>query len=80
MKTNKRRSALLKKIQAEPVDIYRPGSARYYRDALFNIYTVCFDYDGYNPKNAKWMRYLVDEVRDMALSAFQNKPRCIRPK
>jgi len=79
MKRDKRRSALLKKIQAESHNIHRPGSAKYYRDALFNIYAVCFDYDGYNVKNARQMQDLVDEVKDMALSAFQNKKLYIKP-
>jgi len=80
VKKHKSRSVLLKELQLEPRNIYRAGSAKYYRDALFNIYGICFDYDGHNSNNPKQMRGLVDEVRDMALKAFQNKALYVKPK
>ncbi len=51
-------------------NIYKPGTAKYYRDQLVNIQAVAMDYDGYNPQNAKQMKELVDELRKMAGQAL----------
>lgn len=53
--------------------MFKPGSAQYYRDMLELIVNVAYDYDGYNPKSAKQMRELVDELRKMAIDALNHK-------
>jgi len=54
-------------------NIYRLGSAKYYRDVLQNIRAVCIDYDGYNPQNAKQMKELIDDIKDMAKQALNHE-------
>ena len=61
------------KNKGKKINIYKPGTAKYYRDALNNISMVALYYDGFNPKNAKQMKELVDELREMADNALQHK-------
>ena len=53
-------------------NIYKPGSANYYKDQLTNINMVAIDYDGYNPNSAKQMRELVVEMSQMAEDALNH--------
>jgi len=54
-------------------NIYKPGSAKYYRDMLETISAVAVHYDGCNPNSAKQMRELVDELKKMANDALKHK-------
>ncbi|KKK86526.1 hypothetical protein LCGC14_2762340 [marine sediment metagenome] len=58
-------------------NLFKPGTANYYRDALNLISCVALCYDGYNPSSAKQMRELVDELKSMADNALEhNKLYC----
>jgi len=61
-------------------NLYKPGSAKYYRDVLFNISAVAWNYDCYNPKSAKQMKGLVDELKSMADDALKHKKLYIQVK
>lgn len=54
-------------------NMYKSGSASYYRDQLVNIRAVAVDYGGYNINSAKQMRELVEELCIMARDALQHK-------
>ncbi len=54
-------------------NIFKPGTAKYYRDMLELIAAVAYRYDGYNPNSAKQMKELVDELRKMATDALNHK-------
>jgi len=58
------------KMKEKKCNIYKPGSAKYYRDMLNTISLVAFGYDGFNPNSAKQMRELVDELKKMADDAL----------
>ncbi len=55
------------------MNLYKPGTAKYYRDMLELISMVAVRYDGYNPNSAKQMKELVDELKNMANSALNHK-------
>ena len=55
------------------MNIYKPGTAKYYRDMLELISIVAVRYDGYNSNSAKQMKELVDELRSMANDALSHK-------
>ena len=66
------------KISLEPVrttgmNIYKPGTAKYYRDALAIISGIAVGYSEYNTKSAKWMKRLVDEMKIEADRALAHK-------
>jgi len=54
-------------------NIYKPGTAKYYKDQLDNIGMVLSCYDGYDPKNAESMRELLGETKKMADQALRHK-------
>lgn len=54
-------------------NIFKPGTAKYYKDMLELISAVAYHYDGYNPNSAKQMRELVDELKNMANDALNHK-------
>jgi len=54
-------------------NIYRPGSAKYYRGALVNINATAINFDGFNYNSAKQMRELVIEMAQMARDALNHK-------
>lgn len=60
-------------IKKKKCNLYKPGSAKYYQDALRNISAVAMYYDGYNSKSAKQMKELVDELIKMANDALNHK-------
>lgn len=59
-------------------NIYKVGSAKYYRDQLVNINSVAIDFDGYNINSAKQMRGLVIEMAQMARDALNHKKLYVR--
>ena len=63
----------MKKTKWKKSNIYKPGTAKYYKDALKNIYAVALDYDGFNINSAKQMKELVDDLMKMASDALQHK-------
>ena len=54
-------------------NLYKVGTADYYRDQIDNIAMVLDCYDGYDPKNAKSMRELLGEIKKMADQALKHK-------
>ena len=54
-------------------NIYKPGTAEYYRDQLGNISAVAVHYDGCNVKSAKQMKELIDDLREIANDALDHK-------
>jgi len=60
-------------MKSKSYNLFRAGSAKYYKDQLENISMVAEVYDGYNPDDAKQMRELVDELANMARDALQHK-------
>ena len=63
----------MKKTKWKKINLYKPGSAKYYKDTLKNIHAVAIDYDGFNITNAKQMKELVDDLKKMASDALQHK-------
>lgn len=61
------------KSKENKINLYKPGTAKYYRDQLHNISAVTINYDGYNPHSAKQMRELIDELKSMADDALNHK-------
>ena len=59
-------------------NIYKPGTAKYYRDVLVNIRAVAIDYDGFNPNSSKQMRELIDDISDMAKQALNHEKLYVR--
>lgn len=59
-------------------NIYKPGTAKYYRDQLINIADVCVDYDGY--RKVEGLKGLIDSIKHMAISAIAHKKLYRRPK
>ena len=55
------------------INIYKPGTAKYYRDQLSSISAVAFHYDGFNIKSAKQMKELIDDLCKMASDALDHK-------
>ena len=60
-------------------NVYKPGTAKYYRDQLANIWAVSLEYDGYNKKNAKQMAELIKEMGKMAKDALGHKKLYVGP-
>ncbi len=60
-------------MKRNKTNIYKPGTAKYYRDQLVNISAVAYHYDGFNTKSAKQMKELVDDLRIMAENALKHK-------
>lgn len=65
-------------MKNKPYNMYRAGSAKYYRDQLSNISAVAICFDGYDPKNAKQMKELVEELASMATDALNHKKLYVR--
>ena len=63
----------VKRVKTKSMNMYKPGTVEYYRDALANISGSLVDYDGYNTKNAKQMKDLVDDVKEQADKALAHK-------
>lgn len=63
----------MSKEKLKKTNIYKPGTAEYYRDQLGNISAVAYHYDGYNIKSAKQMKELIDELQGMADDALHYK-------
>lgn len=61
------------------INIYKPGSAKYYRDVLDNIHAVARDYDGFDPNNAKQMKELVDDLCKMAVDGLNHEKIYVQP-
>lgn len=57
----------------KPMNIYKPGTAKYYKDAVDNIGMVLVGYDGYSPTNAKHMRKLLDTIVQLSQDALRHK-------
>lgn len=68
------------KLKIISCNIHIPGSAEYYKDVLSNIRAVCINYDGYDPKNAKQMKELVDDISDMTLKALNKEIIYVKPE
>ena len=66
-------SKKLHKLGWKEHNIYKPGTAEYYRDAIDVIGQTICDYDSYNPKNPEHMRKLLGEIIEMAERALKNK-------
>lgn len=60
-------------MNMERVELFKPGTAEYYRDVLENIYYIALDYDGYDIKDAKQMKELVDELKNEAKKGLKHK-------
>lgn len=63
----------MKEPKFKPVNIYKPGSRKYYRDTLETIVAIGSDYDGYNPKSAKQMKELLDELVKIAVDGLNHE-------
>lgn len=55
------------------MNLYKPGTAKYYRDALQTISIIAYDYDGFNIRSAKQMKELVDDLKEVVEMALKHE-------
>jgi len=65
-------------MKQKPYNIYKAGSANYYKDVLEIISAVAYCYDGYDPNNAEQMKDLVDELGKIARDGLAKKKMYIK--
>lgn len=52
-------------------NIFKPGTKKYYRDALSNIVGMAVDYDGFN--SVEGLKSLIDDMRAHASKALNHE-------
>ncbi len=51
----------------------KPHTKEYYQDGLHIITAILFDYDGYNPRSAKQMTALIEDVKEIIKNLMKGK-------
>lgn len=59
------------KDKFKATNIYKPGTKEYYKDALWIIWALCVDYDGF--RTVKGLKSLIDDIKDTASRARNHK-------
>ena len=69
MKKNKITCEVL--VEMKKTNIYKPGTKKYYKDALECIFHMCIFYDGSETK--KGLKSLIDDIKEFAKDAGNDK-------
>lgn len=54
-------------------NIYKPGTAEYYKDVIDMLRIIAVDYDGYDTKNPKSMRRLLKDLKNIARKGLDHE-------
>lgn len=56
-----------------PRNIYKVGSAAYYRDVMDTMSSIRINWDGYNPQSTKQMRELLEDIVKIGQRGLNNE-------
>lgn len=55
------------------MNLYKPGTAKYYKDTIDNIDMIIVGYDGYDPKKAESIRKLLEAIHEVSGKALKHE-------